>query len=308
MKLSLVLPVYNESEHLRTFFLDLHQALTCSTLSIEYVFVDDGSTDDSLEKILELKDSHGAEAEFRITSLSRNFGHQAAVTAGIFETTGDAVVVMDTDMQDDPSAIPQFLEKWRDGYEVVYAVRSQRKENILFRLLFKAYYRVFSRVSHIKVPHDAGNYGLIDRKIVDTINSMPEHNRYFPGLRAWVGFNQTGVPVPRRARADGKSRVGVIGLIRLALDGIVSFSNFPLRIAFLLALLLGCFGFIGLLTIIYIKLFTGEAVIMWASIMCCILFFGAGQFFLIGLLGEYIGRIYSEVKQRPQYVVKKIID
>lgn len=305
MKLSLVLPVFNEAENLRAFFDEVLTSVDPLDMELEAIFVNDGSRDGSLEVMRQLKDDLGARVAIVILDLARNFGHQAAVTAGIEQATGDAVLLMDTDMQDDPTVIAEMVAKWKDGADVVYATRTTRKEPLPLRMLFHAYHRLFSTITPIEVPPAAGNFGLIDRRVVDEIRSLPEHNRYFPGLRAWVGFRQEGVEVPRRARLAGSSRVGLAGLTELALDGLLGFSALPLRLAFAAAVALAMAALVGIAAIFYIKLFTDMAVPMWSSIMTVVLFSSSVQFFLIGLLGEYIARIYSEVKHRPHFIVRK---
>ena len=305
MKLSLVLPVFNEAENLRAFFDEVLTSVDPLDMELEAIFVNDGSRDGSLEVMRQLKDDLGARVAIVILDLARNFGHQAAVTAGIEQATGDAVLLMDTDMQDDPTVIAEMVAKWKDGADVVYATRTTRKEPLPLRILFRAYHRLFSTITPIEVPPAAGNFGLIDRRVVDEIRSLPEHNRYFPGLRAWVGFRQEGVEVPRRARFAGRSRVGLAGLTELALDGLLGFSALPLRLAFAAAVALAMAALVGIAAIFYIKLFTDMAVPMWSSIMTVVLFSSSVQFFLIGLLGEYIARIYSEVKHRPHFIVRK---
>jgi dolichol-phosphate mannosyltransferase len=218
--------------------------------------------------------------------------------------TGDVILIMDTDMQDDPSVIPRMIEKWRAGAEVVYARRTSRREPLLVRFLFNAYYRVFSSITPIEVPHSAGNFGLVDRRVADEIRALGEHNRYYPGLRAWVGFRQDGVDAPRRGRPGGRSRVGLLGLMELALDAFFGFSILPLRLAFAAAVLLALAGVVGIAVIFYIKLFTDLAIPMWSSIMTLVIFTASAQFFLIGMLGEYIARIYTEVKGRPHYIIR----
>jgi len=305
MKLSLVLPVYNEAEILRVFFRELVECVEPLEMELDVVFVNDGSRDGSLEVMRELKNEFSGRVPIVILDLARNFGHQAAVTAGIEHATGDAVILMDTDMQDDPTAIAEMVARWKDGADVIYATRTSRKERLPLRLLFRMYHRLFSSITPIEVPPSAGNFGLIDRRVVDEIQRLPEHNRYFPGLRAWVGFRQEGLGVPRRARSDGSSRVGLAGLTELALDGLLGFSALPLRLAFAVAILLAMAGLVGIAAIFFIKFFTDLAVPMWSSIMTVILFSSSVQFFLIGLLGEYIARIYSEVKHRPHFIVRK---
>lgn len=302
--MSMVLPVYNEAETLRDFFGELISAVEPLGFDIETVFINDGSTDDSLAAMREIKDEFGERAEVVILDFARNFGHQAAVTAGMEHTTGEVVLIMDTDMQDDPAVIPAMVDKWRAGAEVVVATRTSRREPVLVRFLFSTYYRVFSSITPIEIPHAAGNFGLIDRRVADEIRRLPEHNRYYPGLRAWVGFRQDGVDAPRRGRSGGDSRVGLVGLAELAFDAFFGFSALPLRLAFAAAVLLALAGVVGIAVIFYIKLFTDLAVPMWSSIMTLIIFTASVQFFLIGLLGEYIARIYTEVKNRPHYIIR----
>jgi len=304
MKMSMVLPVYNEAETLREFFGELIAAVEPLEFDVELVFINDGSTDDSLAVMRRIKDEFGSRIDVLILDFARNFGHQATVTAGIEHSTGEVILIMDTDMQDDPAVIPEMVEKWRAGAEVVYATRTSRREGLLVQFLFNAYYRVFSSITPIKIPHAAGNFGLIDRRVAEEIRRLPEHNRYYPGLRAWVGFRQDGVDAPRRGRPDGRSRVGLVGLSELAFDAFFGFSALPLRLAFGAAVLLALAGVIGIAVIFYIKFFTELAVTMWSSIMTLIIFTASAQFFLIGLLGEYIARIYTEVKSRPHYIIR----
>ena len=304
MKMSMVLPVYNEAATLREFFGELVSAVEPLGFQIETVFINDGSVDDSLAAMREIKEEFGARTDVVILDLARNFGHQAAVTAGIEHASGDVVLIMDTDMQDDPAVIPAMVDKWRAGAEVVFATRTSRREPAFVRFLFSTYYRVFSSITPIEVPHAAGNFGLIDRRVADKVRHLPEHNRYYPGLRAWVGFRQDGVDAPRRGRPRGNSRVGLVGLAELAFDAFFGFSALPLRLAFAAAVLLALAGVVGIAVIFYIKLFTDLAVTMWSSIMTLIIFTASAQFFLIGLLGEYIARIYTEVKNRPHYIIR----
>jgi dolichol-phosphate mannosyltransferase len=302
--MSMILPVYNEGPNLREFFEELMSVVKPLEFDLEAVFINDGSRDESLAVMRQIKDELGDVVDVVILDLARNFGHQAAVTAGIEHSTGEVVLIMDTDLQDDPAVIPTMMEKWRAGAEVVFARRTSRREPLLLRFLFNTYYRVFSSITPIEVPHSAGNFGLIDRRVADEIRAFPEHNRYYPGLRAWVGFRQVGVDAPRRARPGGHSRVGLLGLTELALDAFFGFSVLPLRLAFAVAVLLALAGVGGIAVIFYIKFFTDLAVPMWSSIMTLIIFTASGQFFLIGMLGEYIARIYTEVKNRPHYIVR----
>jgi dolichol-phosphate mannosyltransferase len=300
----MVLPVYNEGKTLREFFGELASAVEPLGFDLEVLFINDGSTDDSLAEMRRIKEEYGGRIDVMILDFARNFGHQAAVTAGIEHSTGEVILIMDTDMQDDPAVIPAMVDKWRAGAEVVFATRTSRREPLFVRFLFSTYYRVFSSITPIEIPHAAGNFGLIDRRVAEEISRLPEHNRYYPGLRAWVGFRQDGVDAPRRGRSGGPSRVGLVGLIELAFDAFFGFSALPLRLAFAAAVMLALAGMIGIAVIFYIKIFTDLAVTMWSSIMTLILFTASAQFFLIGLLGEYIARIYTEVKSRPHYIIR----
>ena len=297
---SIAIPVFNEEHTIEELWRRLSAVLEGFEQSWEVVFVDDGSSDrtpDLLSGIAQTSDA------VRVIRLSRNFGHGSALTAGIDYVTGDAVILMDGDLQDKPEAIPSLLERWEQGDEVVYAIRSSRDENSLMRLAFKCFYRFISRVSGIHQPLDAGIFCLLDRKVVDLLKSMPERNRYFPGLRAYAGFKQTGIEVERDERFAGQPRVGFIGLIKLAVDGIIAFSYIPIRLVTLAGVLVAFSAFGYVLIILYKKIVSHEAILGWASTLIAILFLGGVQLITLGLLGEYIGRIYEEVKKRPYYIV-----
>jgi dolichol-phosphate mannosyltransferase len=240
-----------------------------------------------------------------VVHLSRNFGHTAAVAAGLDHACGDAVVLMDSDLQDDPEAIPRMVEKWREGFSVVYAIRSSREEPIWKRFLFRSFYRVLRLLSDVPFPVDAGNFSLMDRRVVDVLRGLSERNRYLPGLRAWAGFRQTGLPVRRRPRHDERTRVGLRGLWKLSMNAIFSFSYIPLGIFRLIgALSIG----LSLLLMTYAicwKLFTTATIPSWTSQIVAIAFFGGINIFGIGIMGEYIARIYDELKSRPVYVVDR---
>jgi dolichol-phosphate mannosyltransferase len=240
--------------------------------------------------------------------LSRNFGHQPALTAGLDCAMGDAVILMDADLQDRPEAIADLVREWQGGTQVVYAVRASRRESWLLRTAFKGFYRVLGRMSRLHLPADAGIFGLLDRAVVNVLKSMPERNRYFPGLRAYAGFTQKGVSVPRDARFSGASRVHVSGLIRLALDGLVAFSFVPLRLCTFAGLVVSAGAFAYIVRILYKKWVSLEAIPGWASTLTAILFLGGLQLLMLGVLGEYVGRIYEEVKGRPYYIVAEKIN
>lgn len=300
--ISAVLPVFNECAVLER----LHALLTTSLEALgsryEIVFVNDGSSDGSgllLDEIA-ARDPH-----VRVLHFSRNFGHQAAVQAGLLHAAGDAVIVMDSDLQDDPASLPVFVEQWRAGYDVVFAVRTKRKENLVKRVAFYGFYRCLNAISQIPIPNDAGNFSLVDRSVALRIAHLLDRDRYFPGLRCWVGFRQTGVPVERLARHDRYPRVSLRQLWRLAKTALFSFSGFPAALFYGLACLslalgLGLTGFT-----LYHKLFTGLAIPGWASMTITTSFFGALNALGIGLLGEYVMRIYDQVRARPLFIVAR---
>jgi dolichol-phosphate mannosyltransferase len=302
---SVVLPVYNEARVLEALAHRVEQAVSACGCRYEVIFVNDGSRDESPRLLDELA---AASPHIRVLHLSRNFGHQAAVQAGLAHARGDAAIVMDADMQDDPASIREFLRRWAEGYDVVYAIRHGRKENAIKRFLFYAFYRVLNQISRTPMPADAGNFGLIDRRIAAEIVRLSDRDRYYAGLRSWVGFRQIGVPVERGARYDDKPRVTILGLWRLAKSAIFSFSAFPLAIfygvAFLsLAAFAGLAGFS-----LYHKLFTGLAIPGWTSVTMTASFFGAMNALGIAILGEYVSRIYDQVRSRPLYLVERRVN
>ena len=298
--ISVVIPVFNEARNVAELWSRLSKVLSTLDANHEVVFVDDGSVDGS-GKLLE--DICKTSPQVQLIQLSRNFGHQPALAAGIDSATGDALVLMDGDLQDRPESIPDFVREWKAGAEVVFAIRASRQESLPLSLMFKAFYRFLAMISGIKMPLDSGIFGLLDRKVVDVIKSMPERNRYFPGLRAYAGFRQKGVLVDRDQRFAGSSRVGFLGLARLALDGMISFSFAPLRLATVSGFIISGCAFAYILRVLYKKWVSGEAIMGWASTLTAILFLGGVQLIVNGIIGEYIGRIYDEVKKRPFYIV-----
>ncbi len=302
---SVVLPCYNEAQVLRRLTDLVTRALAASDVRYEIVFVNDGSTDDSVEI---LDDLARADPAIHVVHFSRNFGHQAAVQAGLTHARGDAVVLMDSDLQDDPAAIPGFLDHWRAGYDVVYAVRFNRKESPPKRFLFYAFYRVLNAISEMPIPQDAGNFGLVDRAVAAHILQLADRDRFYPGLRRWVGFRQIGVPVERHARHDDKPRVSMRQLFRLAKSAIFSFSRVPLAMFYTVAVvsLLVCAGLCGFT--LYHKLFTGLAIPGWTSITIAASFFGALNSLGIAVLGEYVIRIYDQVRARPLFIVARKVN
>jgi len=303
--ISAVLPVYNEARVLDELLRRVAAALTATGADWEVIFVDDGSTDESPGVLDRLA---AQQPRARVLHLSRNFGHQAAVQAGLAQAAGDAVVLMDSDLQDAPEVISRFLSQWQAGYDVVYAVRSSRQERLWKRCLFAGFHRLLSATATPRIPADAGNFSLIDRRVVCEIVSLAERDRYLPGLRSWVGFKQIGIEVRRDARYDARPRVSIRGLWRLAKTAIFSFSSLPLAVFNLigyssLAVFAGLGGYS-----LYCRLFTGLAVPGWTSNVLAASFFGAINALGISMLGEYVTRIYDQVRGRPLYVVARAIN
>ena len=303
--ISVVLPVYNEAEILPLLAAQLTRLLQRGRYDYEIIFVDDGSRDQSGRVLDQLAASS---RRIRVLHFSRNFGHQAAVQAGLAHAMGDAVVIMDSDLQDDPEAIGEMIDRWREGYDVVYALRRNRKESRMKKFLFAGFHRVLSRVASIAIPADAGNFGLIDRRVADMILALGERDRYFPGLRSWVGLKQTGIEVERNARYDRKARVSLGGLFRLAKTAIFSFSAMPLTLFHVIgvaaAAVFACLGAFSL----YCKFFTELAIPGWTSYMLVGSFFGAVNAMGIAVLGEYVIRIYDQVRARPLYLVDRMVN
>ncbi|HEX7409745.1 MAG TPA: glycosyltransferase family 2 protein [Candidatus Binatia bacterium] len=301
---SLVVPVYNEVETTPEFYRRATTALAGCAVPYEIIFVDDGSTDGSLELLRQLAQD---DARVRVISFSRNFGHQTAVTAGLNYSSGAAVIVIDGDLQDPPEIIPDLLARWREGYQVVYAVRRTRREGWLKRLSYRAFYRLLHKLAYVNMPVDAGDFAIMDRCVVDLLNQMPERNRFVRGIRAWVGFRQTGLEYDRDPRFAGESKYPFTKLMRLAYDGVVSYSFVPLRVATQLGFVTSGVAFAAIAYFLGLRVFFGTKLLGWTSTMVAILFLGGVQLISIGILGEYVGRIFDEVKRRPLYVVKEAV-
>lgn len=271
----------------------------------ELLFVDDGSTDRTLE-ILEAAAQR--DPRVMVVSLSRNFGHQAALSAALDYVSGDSVVLMDGDLQDVPEAIPGFVKRYEEGYDVVYAQRASRKEGWYLRLCYFLFYRLQTALSETRLPLDAGDFGLISRRVVNLLRRMPEHHRYLRGLRSWVGFRQIGVPVDRAERHSGRSKYGMLKLLKLASDGIFAFSIVPLRAASLLGTLaIGLSALFAVFSLIA-RVFLHQSPRGFTALVFLITFLSGVLLFFLGIIGEYVGRIYEEIKARPLYVVNRIID
>jgi len=301
--LSIVIPVFNEEENLQTLHTRLTQTLTEQGLDYEIVFIDDGSQDQSPEILrrLEAEDHRVVVVEF-----ARNFGHQVAISAGLEHSRGRVVSIMDADLQDPPEVLHTFLAKWQEGWEVVYAVRTERKEWWGKRLAYAGFYRLLQRVANIEIPLDAGDFCVMDRKVVDMLVRMPERNRFVRGIRSWVGFKQIGVPYERQARYAGTPKYTFRKLVYLALDGLVSFSHMPLRIITLLGFTVSVLSFLVALFYLIKKFTIGVGVAGFTTLVVSIFFLAGIQLMTIGVIGEYIGRISDEVKHRPLYVARRV--
>ena len=301
LRITIVIPIYNEAATIPELWRQLYRTLSVRDERFEVLFVDDGSDDDSVSLLQTLARDH---TEIRILSLSRNFGHQSALSAGIDHAQGDALVLMDGDLQDSPADIPQLIQKWREGYGVVYAIRSKRKEFILKRMGFRLFYRLLNFLTPMNLPLDAGIFSLIDKRVAEALRQMPERNRYISGLRCFAGFRQCGLLIERNARYQGEPKVSLVKLIKLAFDALFSFSFTPLRLAVYFGLLCSvssfCLGMVGL----YYKYILGRTFLSWPFGLTTTFFMGGIQLVFLGIIGEYIGRIYEEVKRRPLYVVK----
>jgi dolichol-phosphate mannosyltransferase len=303
-ELSVVVPVCNELDNLNALYDRLTAVLVAEGASYEIVFVDDGSSDGSSACMVQiaLGDPH-----VTLVELARNFGHQVAVSAGLDFAKGEAVIVMDADLQDPPEMLPDFISQWREGYDVVYAVRQQRREVWPKRAAYALFYRILRGLANVDMPLDAGDFSLMDRRVVDLLKSMPERNRFVRGLRSWVGLRQMGVPYERPARQGSRSKYSLGHLVRLALDGLVSFSRMPLRVASLLGLAISAGSFLMAGFYFFKKLTTGLSPPGFATLVVAIFFLAGVQLTTIGVLGEYVGRTFEEVKRRPLYVVRRVV-
>jgi polyisoprenyl-phosphate glycosyltransferase len=300
---SLVLPVMNEEALLPELHRRLSQVADELEGETEMIFVDDGSDDGSRDVLLELR---RRDPRVKLAFLSRNFGHQLALTAGLDLASGDAVVIMDSDLQDPPELIPKLAARWREGYDVVYAVRSQREGESGFKTRSAhLFYRLMNRLSDVDLPLDAGDFRLIDRRVADTVRGMREPDRYLRGMFAWTGFRQTGVEYAREARTAGDTKYSLPRMLRFATDGLISFSTAPLRLALGLGFLISIVAFLAGVTFIVLKLAGAYTFPGWASVAVMLSFFTGVQLLVLGAIGQYVGRIYQQGKHRPLYLVSE---
>ncbi|HQU09493.1 MAG TPA: glycosyltransferase family 2 protein [Opitutales bacterium] len=303
MKLSVIVPCYNEQAVLLQTHARLTQVLANIGMSYEIIYVDDGSQDETKRLIKQLCDQN---THAKGLILSRNFGHQVAVSAGLEEAQGDAVILIDADLQDPPEVIHAFIAQWREGYEVVYGQRRSREGETAFKLITaNLFYRLINKLSEVEIPLNTGDFRLMDRKVVNALLAMPERHRLLRAMTSWVGFNQISVPYDRCKRWAGESKYPLKKMLNLAIDGIVSFSTIPLRLITLLGTALFALSVCAIFYALIMRLFTQDWVPGWTLMFIALMGIGGMQFMCIGVLGEYIGRIYSETKGRPLYFVSE---
>jgi glycosyltransferase involved in cell wall biosynthesis len=302
-KFSIIAPVYNESESLPELYKRITEVMGQTNEEWELILIDDASTDGSTGAIRELAK---ADSHIRPVIFARNFGHQIAVTAGLDYSRGDAVVIIDADLQDPPEMILEMIKKWQEGYEVVYAVRADREGETWFkRTTASLFYRVIFKITDVKIPLDTGDFRLLDRKVVNVMNRMRERHRFLRGMAAWVGFKQIGLPYKRAARYAGVTKYPFRKMLQLALNAITSFSYFPLQVATYIGFISAGISIIAIPFVIFERLTGSQAFVGQATTLIAVLFLGGVQLISLGILGEYIGRIYDESKGRPLYIVRE---
>ncbi|AJI22204.1 glycosyltransferase family 2 protein [Priestia megaterium] len=303
VKYSIVVPVYNEEEVIHETYRRLTEVMHSTKEAYELLFVNDGSRDRTAEMIKEYSEQDPAVV---LLDFARNFGHQIAITAGMDYARGEAVVVIDADLQDPPELILEMIEKWKQGFDVVYAKRTKRKGETYFKKQTAAmFYRFLRAMTDIDIPLDTGDFRLLDRKVCNQMNSIQEKNRFVRGLVSWVGFKQIAVEYERDERLAGESKYPLKKMLKLSMDGITSFSYKPLKLASYAGVTLSGIGFIYLLVVLYLKLFTDSTITGWSSLIVIQLFFSGIILIILGMIGEYIGRIYDETKNRPLYIVRE---
>jgi dolichol-phosphate mannosyltransferase len=303
---SVVVPCFNEEESICDTNRRIEAALEKAPVDFEIIYVDDGSSDSTPELLRQLQEG---DEHIRVVRFSRNFGHQMAITAGLEHASGDAVVVIDADLQDPPEVILEFIQKWMDGYDVVYGVRAEREGETAFKLwTAKAFYRCIARLSDTRIPLDTGDFRLMDRRVANALLAMPERDRFVRGMVSWLGFSQVGVLYRREARTAGVTKFSFFKMLRFAMDGIFSFSVLPLRVATWTGFAASGIAILGIIVAVIERLFGVHGLVKgWTSILIAVLFLGGVQLICMGIIGEYVGRIYGESKRRPLYVLRERI-
>jgi polyisoprenyl-phosphate glycosyltransferase len=302
---SIVIPCFNEEGNLRETHQRVSEAIARAGMQYEIVYVDDGSHDRTPELLRQL---HAEDEHVRVLYLSRNFGHQFAVSAGLAHAGGAAVVIMDADLQDPPEVVLEMIRLWEAGYEVVYGVRIDREGETRFKLVTaRLFYRLIHWLSETEIPLDTGDFRLLDRRVVDTIVAMPERDRFLRGMVSWAGFRQIGLPYRRAPRFAGETKYSVGKMVRFAFDGIVSFSVKPLRLSTLMGFVSAGLALLAILYALGMRLFTQRWVTGWTALIIAILFLGGAQLISLGIIGEYVGRLYGEAKRRPLYLIRETL-
>lgn len=310
--ISVIVPAYNEGEGLRLLYERLTESACDWNEPYEVVLVDDGSRDNTLAIAEELAE---IDPRWKVISFTRNFGHQPAVTAGLIHATGDVVAIIDADLQDPPEELPRFFAKVREGHDIVYGIRTKRKEGLFKRACYFLYYRLLASMASIDIPLDSGDFCVMSRRAVDTLNDLPERSRFIRGLRSWIGYRQTGIPYERHARHAGEPKYTLRKLINLSLEGIVNFSSRPLRMIAGAGIVLGLFAVV-LAVLVLVQYATNTTIWGynprdargWTSLILAVLFLSSAQLFCMGIIGEYLGRLFEEIKRRPIYLVAKTIN
>lgn len=301
--LSLIVPMHNEEENIDTFYKKITKIMKDNNYVYEVICIDDGSEDRTLEKLEFLS---SIDKNIKVIELSRNFGKEIAMTAGFRYSSGDAVIPIDADLQDPPDLIPVLVDKWQEGYDVVYATRKKREgESIVKKMTAHLFYRFIRKITRINIPADTGDFRIMSRQVVDAINELPEHHRFMKGLFSWVGFRQTSIVYEREPRFAGKTSFNYWKLWNFAIEGITSFSFAPLQFSMYLGFVISVFSLLYALYLVIQTIFVGNSVPGYPSIMVAVLFFGGVQLITLGIIGEYTGRIYNESKRRPLYLVRK---
>lgn len=302
---SIIIPCLNEEATLVETHGRLANVLSSISYGYEIIYINDGSKDNTSCILTEMSSS---DPHVKVISFSRNFGHQTAVTAGIDHASGDAVVLIDADLQDPPELIPKMLELWRQGYDVVYGQREERAGETFFkRFTARLFYKCINRLSEIPIPLDTGDFRLMDRRVVDVLRNMPENDRFIRGMVSWVGFKQTPIRYKRQARVAGETKYPLTKMVRFALDGITSFSRIPLKVAGILGFLSCSLALVGIVYSLVVRLLTDNWEPGWTTLMLVVLFLGGAQLMCLGIIGEYVGRTFMEGKRRPLYVIRETL-
>lgn len=303
MKTSIIIPIFNEEGNINKLYQRLKSVLKNIDSDIEYIFINDGSKDNSIHLIKSLAEE---DSDVKYINFSRNFGHQIAVTAGLDRSSGDRIVIIDADLQDPPELIIDMFNKMNEGYEVVYAKRKARKgESWLKKFTAKMFYRILKAITSVNIPVDTGDFRIMDRKIVDALKDMPEQQKFLRGQISWIGFNQTYIEYERDERYAGETGYTYKKMIRFALDGITSFSNFPLKFASICGFVVSGIAFIVMIYALYSRFISKDYIEGWTSIIISVLFLGGIQLISIGIIGEYISRLSSNVRNRPLYIIRE---